>query len=880
MRLHPLRRGRASPWSRYRGFPLARRWLAAGLLGLAVAATGASAEASSPVAPGADAPAFFAHEPVRGRRAWRIPDVPSAQLLRARDFEALEKKAAAWRKDETRDTDGMWMLRRLYEAVSRPEVESDETYGILIEHLDAWVRAKPRSVTARIASAEAWAGYAWLARGRSGATGQTSPEDQRVVAERIAKAEDLLHGAEALPEKCPELPAAWHTVAMFQHWPRERYDAMYAKAVAAEPTYYDYYLSKAFSLLPLWGGAPGEWQAYARSLAKAPDSADGSALYARVVTHVWTRTDKNPFRSGDADWPLAKRGFDVLLTRHPQSTWFLNAYALFAYFAENEAAAQPLVQRIGESFLPAFWGSPEYYAKARTWATDSPRGHEWRARIAEANQGFGKRDFAAADKALRAAAKLADDLPPNDPRHAETEISFASLASLEGDYPKARQHVEKAVALYEQLGATDTTDYGKALSLLGFMRSATSDAPGAEEATRRAVSFWETHPGPEQQRELSQARTNLIQNLRSQGKTREAELAQTQLAHGAPAGRDADQIASDQHERAAREAGAAGRLDDAEREARAAFATWKGKPGATPEQARILGNLATTYTTHGQADRALAIYAEVERLWTAAEGEKSAGVADVLLQKAVILDQEKRSPEALAAAQRALAIRRSLFGADDRRTASALAAVASYQRGTGDEAQAEATLEAALAGVDRPDQKNGMAIVGALRPLATLYSSQGRHAEAAALYQRMLSLVQNDPLAPNRIYNEPTVCDQLARELTAQGKNAEAESYFRQAVESVESQQGAHHLNLGTPLMEWARFLVDQGKSDPAEKLLDRAAGIFEASGAGARPMLADALERRARVLEATGRAAEAKTVAARAAAVRKAIVSTPAPPL
>lgn len=857
----------------------ARRWISAGLLAVAVTARFAQADAPVPTAPGSDAATFFESEPIRGRRSWRAPDVPSAQLLRARDFDALEKKAAAWRKDKTRDEDGLWLLRRLYEGVSRPQVESDETYRTLIEHLDAWMRAKPSSVTARIASAEAWTGYAWLARGH-GPAGADGRQDPRAAADRLAKAEELLHAAEALPEKCPELFAAWHAVAMGQRWPRERYDAMYAKAIATEPTYYDYYLSKAFALLPAQGGAAGEWQAYARSLATPPGSADGNALYARVVTHAWTRTGTNPFRSGDADWPLAKQGFDVLLARHPRSTWILNAYALFAYLAEDEAAAQPLVQRIGDSFVPAFWGTSEYYAKARTWAADSPRGHEWRARIQEANQAFGRRDFDAADQALRAAAKLADELPPNDPRHAETQVSFASLASLEGDYPKAREHMERAVTLYEQLGATDAPGFGKALSMLGFMRMATSDAPGAEEATRRAVVFWETHPGPEQQHELSQARTNLLQNLRAQGKAREAELEQAKLSGAAPSGPDADKVASEQHERASREAGAAGRLDDAEREARAALATWRGKPGATAEQARILGNLATAYVVHHQVDRALAIHGEIERLWIAAEGPKSPGIADELLQRAVILDQEKRTAEALAAAERALAIRRAAFGADDRRTSAALLAVASYQRGSGNPAQAEAALEETLARIDRPDQKDGMAVVGALRPLAMLYASQGRHAEAAAIFRRMLSLVQSDPLAPNRIYNEPTVCDELARELAAQGKNAEAGSYYRQAVESVESLQGANHLNLGTPLLEWARFLTDQGKHDEAETLLARAAGVFEAAGPGARPMLADALERRARSLEALGRTAEAKAAVDRAQSVRKAIATTGAPVL
>ncbi len=821
-----------------------------------------------------DAATFYSPSmpPERGRGRWRMPSVEVAQLMRARDYDGIERMAAEWRSKKLRDDDGMWMLRQLYDAVSNPKMPSVESWKAYLDRLDEWRAQKPKSVTAWIASAEAWTVYGWFAA--------DGPDGRQVFTERHQKAQALLEEAEKFPERCPEIYAAWHLVAIGLGWPRDRYEAMYQKAIAFEPTYYDYYLSHAYYLLPRWGGQPGEWQKYALDVAEKTKEREGTSLYARIVLHIWTREEKNPFTQLGVDWPKTRQGFTDLLARCPKSQWFLNAYALMAYMAKDAPTAAPLIARIGDGFEPHLWGNAQYYDGARTWSSGSatPEGAEWQKDVDDAHQAFAKHDFDTAEKALRAAAKLSDRFPETDRRRGATLEEFGMLALLESDFPKAREQFGLAIAAYEKTHFVAEPGFARALGQLAFAEGAVGDWNASAATDQRIIELLDRRPPSGDAQILKQTLVNWMQALRQAGRNDEATVVQKRLETPSSSGGVDTASAEAAHERAAREAIAAGHLDDAEKETRIAMKLLATQPLGKKEAMQLLGNFASVCNMAGQSDRALALAHEATKLAVDTLGPENVDTADAMLREASFDDVQNHRKEARDLIEHALAILDKTAGPDDPRTIHAQSALARHEIAGGDAAKAESMLKQSLERVDKPGQK-GMTIVAALQPLENFYISQSRWKDVEPLVRRELSLIEAETDGSNRIYNEPTVCARLGQVLAAEGKYDEAESYYRQGVESIEASTGPDHLNVAGQLVTFGDFLTSRGKNDEAEKNFGRAAAIYEKAGAGAREGLVNALEHQAAVLGRLGRTAEANAVTAHAKSVRQSIQSSPAVP-
>jgi hypothetical protein len=92
-----------------------------------------------------------------------------ARMLTEEKFEELDCLAVHSRSTKERFPGGMWKLHELYKGVSNPVQypvhATQEDWEALLQRLEAWVTARPKSVTARVALALAYIGYAGDARG-------------------------------------------------------------------------------------------------------------------------------------------------------------------------------------------------------------------------------------------------------------------------------------------------------------------------------------------------------------------------------------------------------------------------------------------------------------------------------------------------------------------------------------------------------------------------------------------------------------------------------------------------------------------------------------------------------------------------------------------
>jgi hypothetical protein len=289
----------------------------------------------------------------------------SRQSYNNRDFDALEKQAAAIRAGSGTFGNGSWQITQFYDSFDCRDEEPESMWQLHEKIHQDWIAAKPGSVTALVAYADFLVDYAWRARGPGFAKSVTE-EGWKLFGQRTLAGRRILQDASALPEKDPMWGIVALRVSMGQGAPRADYDAVVEQVKAYSPKFWAYDTARAFSLLPQWYGEPGDWEDYAEKVAARPDGL-GAEVYARIVMRLFGYYD-NVFKETKASWPKTKEGLEIMLKKYPGSAEIITLSAALATRAADRPFAKANFDRLGTTYLARIWDSPEEFAESHNWA--------------------------------------------------------------------------------------------------------------------------------------------------------------------------------------------------------------------------------------------------------------------------------------------------------------------------------------------------------------------------------------------------------------------------------------------------------------------------------------------------------------------------------
>lgn len=293
------------------------------------------------------------------------------QLLDHGDYNRLEEIAGDFRTSHETASDGVWRLRYFYkDGFDEHDEQIADFYPPVIAKLEAWAAARPRSITAPVALAYAYIGYAWEAR--TGKVAADVRDDQwRRFATRLEEAQGALQRGANLPERCPCWYLAAQNLALGQGWERAAYESLFTAATRTAPDFDSYYEFKAMYLQPRWYGTPGEWQRFALESASALPDSQGARRYARIVWNLFLH-HRGLLLDENVRWPLAREGLELLLSRHPESLETMSAYCWLACEAQDRATARRLFERIGPRVDLDTWVDARLFMQSRAWAMQNP----------------------------------------------------------------------------------------------------------------------------------------------------------------------------------------------------------------------------------------------------------------------------------------------------------------------------------------------------------------------------------------------------------------------------------------------------------------------------------------------------------------------------
>ena len=295
-----------------------------------------------------------------------------SRMLKEEKFETLDCLADRTRSNKERFPGGTWKLHELYKGLYEPVQypvthPTDDDWDELLRQLRHWVALRPKSVTARIALASAYIGYAKDARGEGDAS-TVSEGGWKLFRERTAAAERILKEASTLHTKCPEWYIAMQGVARNQNWDAARKRKLFEKAYKFDPGYYYSAGMFASDLLPKQGGKPGDTETFLQQLADHIGGDRGDIFYYQVANTpgLLCNCDEDPHLS----WQRIKRGFEASEKQYGISLLNLNRLAFLAahYGRLDPIFAEKAFSRIGEHLNEETWEREEDFESAKQWA--------------------------------------------------------------------------------------------------------------------------------------------------------------------------------------------------------------------------------------------------------------------------------------------------------------------------------------------------------------------------------------------------------------------------------------------------------------------------------------------------------------------------------
>lgn len=219
--------------------------------------------------------------------------------------------------------------------------------------------------------------------------------------------------------------------------------------------------------------------------------------------------------------------------------------------------------------------------------------------------------------------------------------------------------------------------------------------------------------------------------------------------------------------------------------------------------------------------------------------------------------------------ERALAVRRSVYGSDHVEIAQSLDHLGALLRRTGDYAEAESLYTQALAMKRRVLQPDDPEIAVTLQLLGFLTPYVGRVEESVSYYREALDLLRSRPEGDEADIAEATVL--LAGALRNHGDYGQAERMYREALALHRSASGPESEATSVTMVHLGDLLQRQlHRVDEAEALYREALPIQEAVLGDSHPRLVHVLGSLAEVLDQQERWDEAEALLRRSLAIRE----------
>lgn len=236
--------------------------------------------------------------------------------------------------------------------------------------LESWVKSRPQSRWAKNVLFKAWIEHAWNQRGADWGA--------KVTPERWTRANDALKHAvkvaATLPSNATNTPIFYRsTISLLTlaGSPVSQIRQVYSEGVRRFPGDRSLDFAMAWVLLPRWYGGVDEMQRFLAQRADAIGGERGDIAYAQMVVYISDFYDDAHFWSQSGlNWPRAKRGFEAVLHRHPESVSLASWLLVNAQMNHDRFTSHAMVLRLNNRANSNIWSNIHSFALLRVRLLD------------------------------------------------------------------------------------------------------------------------------------------------------------------------------------------------------------------------------------------------------------------------------------------------------------------------------------------------------------------------------------------------------------------------------------------------------------------------------------------------------------------------------
>lgn len=276
-------------------------------------------------------------------------------LLRQGKFDELEKIGDDLRAKNSKYRNGRGRLwRYTWTALSDDQDKmTEEDYQRSFGWLEAWLKAHPKSINARLSMANVWEKYAFFARG--GRVAPQTPEGQlQMFTERSAKAAKYLDEIAEITDQVDNVYRRLRIELSKGSGEKPDVNLVY-DGLKDDPKNLELVHGMAICLLPRWFGEPGELEKFADEVVRRTKKTCGQMQYVTAAVAVKEFLKSYLLDTHDFDYTRLKQGFRDLERLYPESREHLDDEVHFAFMADDLETVYASMAKLGDHPHPDSW---------------------------------------------------------------------------------------------------------------------------------------------------------------------------------------------------------------------------------------------------------------------------------------------------------------------------------------------------------------------------------------------------------------------------------------------------------------------------------------------------------------------------------------------
>ncbi|MCA9404036.1 MAG: ankyrin repeat domain-containing protein [Candidatus Omnitrophica bacterium] len=242
-----------------------------------------------------------------------------------------------------------------------------------LESLDKWKTEYPDSALPDLVKIDAMIILAWSYRGGDYASSVTKGSFERFH-ETLKEAEDNIQRVLLRHPDIVDTYAQWLVIAMGLSYDDATTRSIFDKGKKVDPHYPQLYRNMATTLLPRWGGRPGDLERFMREATADLDEQNRKLMAAHILINVMNYVGLTDYlKKFDFSREETLQYLDYYVSEAPYKYKAANKLGWFAYHHRDKRRARKAFELIGDKPVFKTWDEAETFLAAREWAmSDGP----------------------------------------------------------------------------------------------------------------------------------------------------------------------------------------------------------------------------------------------------------------------------------------------------------------------------------------------------------------------------------------------------------------------------------------------------------------------------------------------------------------------------